>query len=187
MTIGKPYFKWTQKAEKAALLVFQDDLLDEDIAKECGVVRSTLSKWKALPEFQARVEEIAEAARKSFRKKSLASKEARVSVLDDIHSRLLKVVEERAKQHENIDDLDASPAAGASSGLMVLTVKHLPGGGRVEEWAVDTGTVDSVLKVQKQAAQELGDWTEKKEHSGPGGGPLSVVITEMIVEMPGDE
>lgn len=134
----------------------------------------TLKDWSRHFDWQARLSDIAEQERAAIVKRGIADKQNRIDDYHDLRSRLKKVVVERERQHENIDDLVASPAAGASSGLMVLTVRYLPGGGRVEEWALDSGLVKSLLEVNKQAAQELGEWTEKKELTGKDGGPIEI-------------
>ncbi len=41
----------TAKMHKAAYLLYQDELTDEQVAKEVGVSRKTLSLWKQKPEF----------------------------------------------------------------------------------------------------------------------------------------
>ncbi len=43
--------------ERAALLVWCDEVNDEEIARRCGIARRTLARWKLIPAFQARVEE----------------------------------------------------------------------------------------------------------------------------------
>lgn len=51
-------FRWTGKRTEAALLVAQDELSNEEIAKRAGITRQGLDKWKRAPEFQERVEEL---------------------------------------------------------------------------------------------------------------------------------
>ena len=41
----------TAKMNKAAYLIYQDELTDEQIAKQCGISRKTLGLWKKKPEF----------------------------------------------------------------------------------------------------------------------------------------
>lgn len=157
---------WTKRRTRAAQLVAEDRLTDEEIAVELGVSRQALAVWKRRPEFAARVDEIVEATRKAILAEGIAHRQNRIDAVNDRWQRLQQVIAERARQHEQIDSLQASPAAGASTGLMVLTVRHLPGGGKVEEWAVDTATLKAMLEHEKQAAIELGQWEEKSQVSG---------------------
>ncbi|MHB1131667.1 MAG: hypothetical protein ACYC4L_04695 [Chloroflexota bacterium] len=122
---------------------------------------SRLKRWSQVHGWQARLEEIAAAERAAIVARGIADRQNRVDALNDRWRRMQRVIEARADQHEKAD-LEASPAAGASSGLMVLTIKYLPSGSRVEEWAVDTGLLKELREHEKQAAQELGQWSEGK-------------------------
>lgn len=137
-----------------------------------GTVLRLLSRWSIVHGWQSRLAEIADEERQAIIKRGIAEKQNRIDDYDDLRRRLKQVIDERAEQHPVIEELIASPAAGASSGLMVLTVRYLPGGGRVEEWGVDTGTIKALMDVNKQAAQEMGQWTEKKELTGKDGGAI---------------
>jgi len=46
----------TEKMQRAACLLFKDDLTDEHIAEECGISRKTLGLWKKKPEFSEALE-----------------------------------------------------------------------------------------------------------------------------------
>jgi hypothetical protein len=85
----------TKKREKAAQLVAEDVLSDEKIAAEVGIGRSTLARWMVDRHFLARVETIAAAYAKRALKHGLARKECRLAVLNDLHQRMLQVIEER--------------------------------------------------------------------------------------------
>src|SRR4051794_9366839 len=65
----------TKKQEQAAVLVFDDQLADEAIAEKLGINRTTLHRWKQLPAFAARVDELAQKAREAIAAKGIALKE----------------------------------------------------------------------------------------------------------------
>lgn len=159
-------FRWLGKREKAALLVAQDEISDQAIANSLGINEATLERWKARPEFQARVASIVEETRKAVLARGIADKRARIAALDEDWRRLRRVVEARAEHHPQVKDADI--AAGAETGALVLTIRYLPGGGRVEEWAVDTALFAEIRAQAKQAAIELGEWTEKSESRQTG-------------------
>lgn len=50
----------------------------------------------------------------------------------------------------------------------------------METWesAVDTGHLKEFRELEKQAAQDTGQWTEKREVSGPGGEPFAIIFRE---------
>ena len=47
------------KSEQAALLVAQDELSNEEIAKRAGITRQGLDKWKRTADFQEREDDSA--------------------------------------------------------------------------------------------------------------------------------
>lgn len=49
----------------------------------------------------------------------------------------------------------------------------------VYEYELDTGLLKELREHEKQAAQELGQWTERKELSGPDGGPIPVSLAAL--------
>ena len=160
------FWHWTKKRTRAAQLVAEDQLTDDEIASELGISRRSLACWKKHSDFASRVGEIVEAMRQAILAEGIANRQNRVDALNARWQRMKRVIDERERQHANIDSLKASPAAGASTGLMVLTIRYLPGGSRVEEWAVDTGLLKAMNETEKQAAIELGQWEEKSQVSG---------------------
>lgn len=125
---------------------------------------STLTGWSVAHAWQQRLADIAEAERQAIVARGIADRIERVKSQNDRWQRMQRVIEAREVRHPESD----YAAAGADSGLMVLTVRHLPGGGRTEEWAVDTGLLRELRELEKQAAQELGQWTEKKDITSDG-------------------
>lgn len=159
------------KKEIAAVLLAADDLSDEQIAQEVGVSRRTLANWKNLPEFQEQVvENVAEIQRRMMRH-AIAKRHKRLAVLDDLHVKLLQVVDERAAEYATLAESgsDETIPAGGTTGLMVRQLKQI-GAGReaqvVEEFVVDVATVKAIQGLHEQAAKELGQWTEKLNVSG---------------------
>jgi len=150
----------TKKREKAAQLIAEDCLSDEKIAAEVGIGRSTLARWKGDRNFLARVETIASAYAKRALKHGLARKEYRLAVLNDLHQRMLQVIEERALS----PGLASVP--GGKTGLVTKTLKGIGKGDDfqvVEVYEVDTGTIAKICDVQKQVAEELGQWVRRSE------------------------
>jgi|GEM_PF-6585379 len=119
----------------------------------------TLADWSRAHNWQTRLVEIAEQERQAVIARGIAEKQNRIDALNDRWLRMRRVIEERAEHHPNV----IPEAAGADTGLMVLTIRYLPNGTRVEEWAVDTGVLKELREHEKQAAIEMGEWTEKRE------------------------
>jgi Helix-turn-helix of insertion element transposase len=156
--------RWTKPKERAALLLSEDRLTDEEIAADLGIRRRTLAYWKDDPEFAARVAEHVEAFRKAVRSRGIACLENRVDALSDRWKRMQRVITERAEELEG-------ECAGGGTGLLVRQVKSVGSGPlarEVEEFAVDTGLLKELREHEKQAAQELGQWTERRDVTSAG-------------------
>lgn len=189
-TVQKP-FPWSTRSEEAARLVADDTLTNAEIADEIGVARATLQRWKTHPEFIARVSlEFAE-IQKRARRNGIARLDRRVKAANDRHARMTALIEARAAEMKG-------EVAGGETGLLVRQLKHVTV--RVEstkdgktagppivtreehyEYAFDAALVREIREVEKQVAQDVGQWAEKVEHTGANGGPIRVqAIDERI-------
>jgi hypothetical protein len=150
----------TKTREVAAQLVADDRLTDREIAEQCGIDKATLERWKLQPSFKARVQAIIEAYAKRALKRGIARRERRVGVLNDLHNKMLQVIDERAKSK------DMATVPGGKTGIVTKTLKGIGKGEdfqAIEEYRVDTGTIAEIRDVQKQAAEELGQWIKRTE------------------------
>lgn len=148
-------------------------------AKTLGVVGvqnlANPSIGARIAEYRARIES-----------EGLANQQNRVDAYNRRHRLLERIVAERAA------DGWLSDVPGGSTGFVVKqlkTVKHQydrdpddPDGkashATVELWeaAVDTGLLNEFRQLEKQTAQDIGQWTEKREHSGPDGQALTIRV-----------
>ncbi len=163
--------RMSRRREKAALLVAEDVLTDQQIADQIGVNKITLERWKRQPVFAARVQEHRDQWAAELEAEGIANRKNRVAMLDRDWQRLEQVVRERAQ------DPAMAKVPGGTAGVMVHTIKVVGVGGnaqRVDEYSVDTGLLKEKREHAKQAAQELGQWTERQELTGKDGGPIEV-------------
>jgi transposase-like protein len=174
-------FLWSQKREQAARSVAQGEGTSAEIAARLGIAPETLERWQQHSEFQARVRCHLEAALTQ----GIAERLNRVRALDDRWLRMRRIIAERAVSAE----MQGVP--GGTSGLLTHTVKGVGGGENfqmVNEYAVDTGLLRELREVEKQAAQEMGQWTEKHEHTAAENGPISLDATlDELRKLPPDE
>ncbi len=171
----------SRRREKAALLVAEDKLTDEEIATKCGISRATLKRWRQRTEFAARVAEHRNRWAAELDAEGIANRKNRVAMLNRDWGRLEQVIAERAADPEMAD------VPGGGTGLLVHTIKVVGVGQnaqRVDEYSVDTGLLREKREHAKQAAQELGQWTEKQEVTGKDGAPI--VIREIRVHEPSE-
>lgn len=163
-------FKWTKPRERAAKLLAEDALTDEQIAAQVGVTPRQLWNWKAAPAFSDRIAEIVAAYRDAIKAEGIANVKNRVAAQNDRWERMQAVIAERAASEEMAN------VPGGKTGLLVHTYKLVGGKEPVvmDEYAVDTGLLSELRAHEKQAAQELGQWTEKQEVTGKGGKPIAI-------------
>lgn len=156
-------FPWTEKTELAAELIAAGNLTLEEIASRVGVNRRTLWEWKKNEAFAGRIEARLEELRAEVRRIGLATIERRVQAQNDRWFKMRQVIEARA------EDPAMQDVPGGTTGLLVRTVKGIGSGDDfrvVEEFAVDTGLLRELREIEKQAGQELGQWTEKRDVTG---------------------
>lgn len=162
-----------------------------EAAAVAGVAVLTVKRWGKQDVFSAAVAAEAERIQAAVRAEGIANRQNRIDSQNWRHSLMRQVIEARAdanrRRKEALDtvggffprtttpsgeiDFEGYAAAGAETGLMVHTVTYLKDGRR-EEWAVDTGLLKELREHEKQTAQEVGQWTEKREVTGKGGAPL---------------
>lgn len=156
-------FHWTGVRQRAASLLADDELTDNEIAAQCGVTRQTLARWKLVPVFAARVAELSREMGDAASRYAVSRRVRRLRGYDERRDKLLAVVEERGA------DPSMQGIPGGQTGLLVRTVKSIGGGDNaqvVEEYTVDTGLLKELRELEKQAAQEAGQWIDKREFSG---------------------
>ena len=160
MTQNVTKMRITERHEQAATLVAADDLNDEQIAAEVGISRITLSRWKQHPDFDALVQHHLDVFRRRVESRGIASRHRRVASQDERWRKLQQVIAERAAD-------DAwSDVPGWTTGLLVHQTKQIGAGANaqvVDEFAVDTGLLKEMRELEKHAATELGQWSEKSE------------------------
>lgn len=153
----------TKKARELAIpLVAADQLTDEQIAEKVGVSRQSLANWKKQDTFSEAVEAERQRMVDALRAEGITNKQNRLDAYNRRWKLLHDVIGERAVEMQ--DD-----AAGTGTGLLVRQVKSIgfgPNNHTVEEYAVDTGLLKELRELERQAAVEMGQWSEKHELEG---------------------
>ena len=166
---------WTKPRETAAMMLSLGHT-GEEAAAAAKVSHRALTYWKTAPEFMARIKEHVAVQHKAIQKKGIAIVENRVAIYQDTEDKIAQVNAERAVTYGKAE------IPGGKTGLVVTefkTIRVTDDKGNdvlklVPEHVVDTGLMKERRENLKQAAQELGQWAEKREVSGPDGGPVSV-------------
>jgi hypothetical protein len=153
------------------------------IAVEAGVSEVALWKWQKDADFTALVEQHRAELHARLVKKGAADKQARINGQVERLQLYWDLIEARAADGQATLKAAGAPdeaaralrslfgrgdlPPGVELGLLTKTYKQI---GKVlqEEWAVDTGLLSEMRALEKQIAQELGEWTEKRDVTSGG-------------------
>lgn len=177
-------FTWTKRRERAARLVAEDELSDIKIAEAVGVYVRSLERWKTHAEFRARVAEYLAEIRAAILAEGIAVRENRVKALNERWDKMHQVITERA------EDPELQDIAGGKTGLLVHNVKGVGKGEDfqlIDLYEVDTGLLKELREHEKQSAQEVGQWAEKREVTGKDGEALTVKHTLDLASLNDEE
>jgi transposase-like protein len=174
-------------AEKAAQLIVAGDLTLEEISREVGISSRSLRTWRKDPTFTERIVEIRKEYQDAVRAKGIAVREHRIESYNRRCELLQRLIEARAA------DPQMFRVPGGDTGLVVVTKwERIPSDIEDEPptllpvHAFDAALFREWRELEKQAAQDLGQWTTKSEVSGAGGGALSVSLESAIAKIYGD-
>lgn len=164
-------FKWTKQRLRAAQLLAEDSLTGEEIAQELGVNRATLHRWSVRPEFAARIAEINEATAAALIKKGVRVKANRLEKLNTAVEKIEALIAARAS--------DMKTVPGGETGLLVRRKKIIGSGENaqsIDEYQADMAVIKEYRELLKQAAIELGEWTERQSIEGNIQGAIEASI-----------
>lgn len=170
-------WRWDARKEQAALLIAEGELSFDEIAVRLNTGRRTLYDWLEHEEFAARVKEHTTRLGQLAERFVIARRAARLSSKQQRWRKLQCIIDARAA------DPSHARAPGGGTGLLVRHQKMLGSGDNatlVEEFEVDTGLLKEMRDLETESAKECGQWTEKRELTGAGGGPIQVSL-EMVL------
>lgn len=195
------------KQRAAVGLVARGDRTIVEIAAHLDLNRKTVDRWLRTEAFTAAVAAEQARIREAIRAEGIANKQNRVDALNRRHALMEQVIAERAGYSRQAlrlaevltDEEDGTfrvngreidrgdlinqltedwTAPGAETGLLARTVRYLPGGGKVVEWAVDAALLAELRATEKHVAQELEQWHE----GGANGGAAPVQVSVTILD-----
>lgn len=160
--------------ERAAQLLAEGHLSDEKISELLGIARRSLADLKKKPDFDARVNELVRLFAQESLKFGIARRETRISVQQELQSKLLTVIDERAKEAREAN----STVPGMRTGLVCRTLKGIGKGSDfqvVETFETDVSTVKALVALHELAAREMGQFVESELKAKSG-------LAEMIAD-----
>jgi hypothetical protein len=152
LTQNDAKFQWDTVTVQAAVDVAEDRLTDEEIAQKVGVSRSTITRWRRVPEFRARVREIVQATAVAMGDLGIASKVRRLEALNERWRTCKRLIEMRAEQYMDHGYVPAH------TGLLVQTPTKFG-----SAWKFDSALLAELRGIEEQAARELGQWADQQD------------------------
>lgn len=143
--------------ETAIVLLAEGDKSAGEIAEACGVNRRTIIRWQQEPEFAERVQSLKESNKTQLEGDGVRRKDNRINIYQDTIDRIQTLIKERA-------DEMADEVAGGGTGLLTKDYKGKDADRAVYKF--DAALVTQLNATLRQAAQEMGQWTEKQEVTG---------------------
>lgn len=160
---------WTLERARAAESLATGDKTDQQVADEVGVTRRQLARWKNVPTFRQRIAEITQTILDTVRAEGILHKQNRLLNLHDRVQRMTALMAAREAEFRQTGE-----TAGGETGLLVRDYKGKNADRIV--YRFDAALLRELREHEKQAAQELGQWAEKHEIGGPGGGPVRIIV-----------
>jgi len=123
------------------------------------MVRQTIYAWMKRPNVVAGREEV----RKRILEDGYGDRLKRKAKLENLIKRMDRVITERSATMGDVP--------GGSSGLLAEDVKGVGSGDAAREvklYRVDTSLIQQMRETLKQIAQEVGEWTEKRDITSNG-------------------
>lgn len=99
-----------------------------------------------------------QAWRDEIKRQGIADQTFRIERLNDLDRRYWDLIEARASEYVNVP--------GGVTGLIVRQFRPDGDGGFLTEYVADVAVTREIRELQKQMAQELGEWTEKRSITG---------------------
>ena len=153
-------FEWTDQKREAAALIAESNLPLIAVAADLGVRRETLWKWRQIPAFAAAVAEIEAELDRDATRFAIVRRRERLAGYDERRDKALAVIEQRAEHYA-----DRYPdVPGGDTGLLTPTFKVVgsgPTAHTIVEHVFDAALAREVRDLERQAAQDAGQWSDK--------------------------
>lgn len=158
-----------KRFQQAAKLVYEG-VPNAEVAKRVDVAARTLQQWQKEPAFRGYLARLTNQVERAQVKALIATKAARLEVLQDITQRLLEIVKQRSEHEEFIG------VPGGDTGLLCVDYKKI-GQSIRSIFKVDAGLVSEIRAYLRQAAEETGQLSEA---TAEGKGTVNVAEAMLI-------
>lgn len=182
--------QFTPAMARAAVLIAENRLNYTRVAEELGVSSLTLANWRTRDDVQAAIRDHVETLQHETSTLHYSDRNRRIAGLNTLAVNLDQVMSERGEWYNDLAlaSPDGKLVPGGRTGLIVRQRRMIGTGPKaeiIEEDMIDRALISEYKDTLIQIAKERGEWSDKRELSGPGGAPL-LPIKEIIVNLPAD-
>ena len=160
--------------EQTAHLLAEGRYSITEIAEKIGISTKSVQRWLKDEVFAENVESLRQEFLARCLKRAICQKEYRIGQLAERHSQLRKVIEARGVQLW--EEMGDAGATGLVCKKIVASAGELMG----YEYEVDIATLKELRAIEEAVAREMGQLIDKREYSGPGGGPIQIQPVERM-------
>lgn len=156
---------------RAAILAAADELSDNEIARQCGISRRTLMRWKKQPAMEQKIDEYLKCIQRHSEVRMIAERQQRITPLDIRMRELQAVIQSRA----NSPEMQGVP--GGKTGLLrrrKAAFRQGQGSPEVYNYQLDIPLLREMRKLEVAAAQAVGQWPTPKYQPAAVGASLAV-------------
>ena len=164
----------TKVKQKAALLV-ADGRHYTDIATECKVSLSCLTKWRAAPEFDAMVQEHRKGWAQQLYTTGIANRQSRLLRMNNRWDRGEQLIDQRGRDPRMKD------VPGGDTGLILRKLKTV-GGQPVAEYVPDTALMAEMRATEAAAEKETRQCPSPAEETGAGEAPEGQLDLSLLTD-----
>lgn len=160
-------FLWTEQKLRAISLMADGRYDNKEVSQMVGITEKVLRHWQNNSIFQARLNDAIEEYKARILNATIAQKHYRIASLQERHSLLNQVLLQRQKQTDpssqfynpifaDVPGLDTGlvlPSLGSTKiGMHDYIITH--------DYKLDTALLNEFRAIEKQAAEETGQWSE---------------------------
>jgi hypothetical protein len=142
-------------------LACEEGLSNSAIGQKLGYSPATIRTWLERPEYKEAVKTYYAILEEETFRLAGVTKAKRVQQYQELLDALWSLKQQRGEAYSHID-------SGGDTGLLVKQVKTVGTGQNaydVAEYLYDSAVVRDILSINKQIAQEMGQWSEKSDHN----------------------
>lgn len=172
-----PALKFGCRSADAISMLADGELTVLAIAEQLGVHQRTIRRWSKMPRVLDIIEKHREKLMEKALEHSLAHPRGRVFAKIKRHKKLERIVQARAEKYR-----DDKNMAGGETGLLVKEPRKV-GDEVIDVAKIDKSVLDSLSKLEKGIAEELGQRVDKLDVTSAGSAIGPAIHNTIVLDL----